>query len=44
VIHYYYFTDKTRLKLTDNETLPSELLFPEVLLKTLDDYKTNKAL
>lgn len=43
VIHYYYFTDKTRLKLTDNETLPSELLFPEVLLKTLDDFKTNKA-
>jgi MoxR-like ATPase len=42
VIHYYYFTDKPRLKLAGNEALPNELLFPEVLLKTLDDYKTNK--
>ncbi len=41
VIHYYYFTDKSRLQLNDKEELTS-ILFPEVLFKTLDDYKSNR--
>lgn len=42
VIHYYYFTDQQQLKITTDGKLPDEILFPEVLFKTLDDYKTSK--
>ncbi|MFN8349362.1 MAG: MoxR family ATPase [Spirosomataceae bacterium] len=42
IIHYYYFTDQTALKLSTEGKLPDEVLFPEVLFKTLDDYKTSK--
>jgi MoxR-like ATPase len=42
IIHYYYFMDQTILNLTPDGKLPDEVLFPEVLFKTLDDYKTSK--
>lgn len=37
VIHYYYLADKLPLK--DGELPEDHLLYPEVLLKSLDDYK-----
>lgn len=40
VIHYYYFTGKL---LPDIKELPEDLLYPEILLKTLDDQKNEKA-
>ena len=37
VIHFYYLTDK--LALVDGKLPEDRLLYPEVLLKSLDDYK-----